>query len=343
MNSRILAALGGLEIVERVFTIGSKERALSLFGPRERLLKVLRDAFAVKVVSRGGEVTIEGSAADIRSAESVLDVMQNRIDEGGVLTESALREIIQMEERERNSAPSLLKMRIEGFRPGSATIPRTSGQAHYIRTMRESDVVLCIGPAGTGKTYLAVAMALHCLRTEELQRTVLCRPAVEAGERLGFLPGDMYAKVNPYLRPLYDALRDLMGHDQMKLFMEKEIIEVLPLAFVRGRTLEDSYIILDEAQNCTVSQMKTFLTRLGVSSKLVVTGDITQVDLPEHQVSGLVDARRRLKNIPGIAIVELTGRDIVRHQLVKDIVNAYERKQPRRTRKSSGRQKSPDA
>ncbi|MEF8787745.1 MAG: PhoH family protein, partial [Planctomycetota bacterium] len=191
--------------------------------------------------------------------------------------------------------------------------------------LRQNDVVLCTGPAGTGKTYLAVAMALKYLKDREVERLVLCRPAVEAGEELGFLPGDMYAKINPYLRPLYDALYDMMGVDTVRRYIQKDIIEILPLAFVRGRTLSDAYIILDEGQNCTVGQMKTFLTRLGTGSRLVVTGDVTQSDLPAGQTSGLMDARQRLTGVEGIGFAELTEEDIVRHGLVRDIVDAYER------------------
>jgi len=329
--------------LQKVLTIGSQDRILRLLGPHEHFLKVVRDAFSVKVVARGGEVFIEGLAGDIQGAEKVLGQMQERIDQGVVLTEPVVQEIIKMTKLERSSDPSLLEMRIEGFRPGHSTIPRTLGQARYIKTMLDNDVVFCIGPAGTGKTYLAVAMALHYLRSGKVQKTVLCRPAVEAGERLGFLPGDVYAKVNPYLRPLYDGLCALMGHEQMKQYMEKGIIEVLALAFVRGRTLEDSYVILDEAQNCTVGQMKTFLTRLGVNSKLVVTGDVTQIDLPENQMSGLVDAQHRLKGIPGIAIVKLTEQDIVRHRLVRDIVSAYEREPRRRRATEAAKEKKEDA
>jgi phosphate starvation-inducible PhoH-like protein len=190
------------------------------------------------------------------------------------------------------------------------------------------DVVFCIGPAGTGKTYLAVAVALDYLRRGVLTRIVLCRPAVEAGESLGFLPGDMYAKVNPYLRPLYDALHDLMDARRVRRYIENDIIEILPLAFVRGRTLDHSFIILDEAQNCSVGQMKTFLTRLGPNAKLVVTGDITQVDLPADKKSGLVDAQERLRHVPGICVVWLHQVDIVRHQLVRRILDAYQRQVP---------------
>lgn len=302
---------------------------VKLFGPRERFLKLLRSEFDVDVVARGSEVTLEGAAEDVHAAKKVLQQLQSRLDQGAEPSEKLLRELVDMEKLERESqkrGESVRKHSIEGFREGREVVPRTRGQAEYIGVMRENDVVLCTGPAGTGKTFLAVAMALKCLKDREVERLVLCRPAVEAGEELGFLPGDMYAKINPYLRPLYDALYDMMGVDQVRRYIQKDIIEILPLAFVRGRTLSDAYIILDEGQNCTVGQMKTFLTRLGTGSRLVVTGDVTQSDLPEGQTSGLMDARKRLTGVEGIGFAELTEDDIVRHGLVRDIVDAYEEK-----------------
>jgi phosphate starvation-inducible PhoH-like protein len=202
--------------------------------------------------------------------------------------------------------------------------PKTDGQDRYVSAIRKSDLVFCTGPAGCGKTYLAVAMALHALRSERVRKIVLVRPAVEAGEKLGFLPGDMLAKVNPYLRPLLDALADIVSFEQVKRYMEHDVIEIIPLAFMRGRTLNDTFIILDEAQNSTTTQMKMFLTRMGEQSKIVVAGDTTQVDLPANFQSGLKDAIRRLRKISGVEAVELNGQDIVRHRLVRDIVEAYD-------------------
>src|SRR5262249_18339407 len=208
--------------------------------------------------------------------------------------------------------------------------PRTDGQARYVHAMRDNDVVLCIGPAGTGKTYLAVAYAVSQMRAGLAKRLVLCRPAVEAGERLGFLPGDIAAKINPYLRPLFDALNDLMEPEQVRRYLESDVIEIAPLAYMRGRTLNHAVIILDEGQNTTIPQMKMFLTRMGQNSKIVVTGDVTQVDLPRQMRSGLLDAVNRLKDIERIAIVYLTEQDIRRHPLVQEIVRAYEDEKPRK-------------
>ncbi len=224
-----------------------------------------------------------------------------------------------------NEEEGVVGPRIDVFSKRALVKAKTTGQRDYINAIRKNDVVFCIGPAGTGKTYLSVAMAISALKNEVVKKIVLARPAVEAGEKLGFLPGDVQAKVNPYLRPLYDALGNMMDTAQVKKFLENDLIEILPLAFMRGRTLNDSFVILDEAQNCTTKQMKTFLTRLGVRSKIVVTGDITQIDLPGDDESGLIDARNKLDKIPGIAFMHLHKSDIIRHRLVKDIVDAYEK------------------
>jgi len=303
--------------VDRTLQVGGQETALPLFGPRDTYLKRLRDAFGVQLVARAGKVTINGEPEDVRRCEAALLDMERNLNRGEPITPDTVERTVQR----HLSGPG--EAEEEGFELWPGLRPRTPGQAAYVRAMLESDVVFCIGPAGTGKTYLGVAVALRHLEQGDLRRIVLCRPAVEAGENLGFLPGDMYAKVNPYLRPLYDALHDLLDARKMQRYIENDLIEVLPLAFVRGRTLDNAFIILDEAQNCTVAQMKTFLSRLGPNARLLVTGDVTQIDLPLAQQSGLVDAQERLRDVPGIRFIWLTDRDIVRHPLVRRILVAY--------------------
>jgi phosphate starvation-inducible PhoH-like protein len=222
---------------------------------------------------------------------------------------------------------------IDLFQRAKRVQPRTKGQEEYVEAIRKNDLVFCIGPAGCGKTYLAVAMAVNALRKELVRKIVLVRPAVEAGERLGFLPGDLLAKVNPFLRPLLDAMQEMLDFEQVKRYIEADVVEILPLAFMRGRTLNETFIILDEAQNTTATQMKMFLTRMGEGAKIVVTGDPTQTDLPPQTMSGLDDAMRRLSGIEGVTTVELTGRDIVRHRLVREIVKAYDETDAKRKRR----------
>lgn len=308
--------------MRKTLHIGNQEEVVRLFGPQDSYLKQLRDAFDVKLTARGGELHIRGTAENVRHCESALRALEKELDRGNAVTQSTVDRLVR--EHRNGSEP-------DGHAAGTplpGTAPRTAGQKAYVRTMRAHDITFCIGPAGTGKTYLAVAMALHHLKEGTLRRIVLCRPAVEAGENLGFLPGDVYAKVNPYLRPLYDALHDLMDTRRVQRYIENDLIEVLPLAFVRGRTLDNAFIILDEAQNCTVRQMKTFLSRLGTNARLVVTGDITQVDLPPQQKSGLVDAQERLRGVEGIGFVWLTEEDIVRHPVVRRILDAYQHESP---------------
>jgi phosphate starvation-inducible PhoH-like protein len=314
--------------VQRTIQVGGQYEVVRLFGPRDHYLKRLRDAFDVAVVARGEQVRMDGPEESVRRCEAALLAMEDELNRGAPITEDLVERLIR-----EQSAPAAPEAEGEGRPPAEAepwpgTAPKTPGQAAYVRAMLGSDVVFCIGPAGTGKTYLAVAVALNLLRAGRLNRLVLCRPAVEAGESLGFLPGDIHAKVNPYLRPLYDALNDLMDVRRVKRYVDSDIIEIVPLAFVRGRTLDNAFIILDEAQNCTVGQMKTFLTRLGQHARLVVTGDITQIDLPGGERSGLVDAQDRLRDVPGIRFVWLTEKDIVRHRLVRLILNAYNQELP---------------
>ncbi len=298
------------------------EKKLALFGSADRHLRMIRDAFGVQLVSRDDELRIAGDRDQVGKAAAVLDQMQRKLrrqdwlaaeDVGKAISDTA----DQMRQRTGNE--------IDVYARGHAIRPKTQGQHRYLDAILHNDLTFCTGPAGTGKTYLAVACAASMLKHGQARRLVLARPAVEAGERLGFLPGDLQAKVNPYLRPLFDALHDMMDFEQVKRFMLNDVIEVIPLAFMRGRTLNESVIILDEAQNTTASQMLMFLTRLGHDSKMIVTGDTSQVDLPEQTKSGLVDAMEKLNGIKGIATVQLDHVDIVRHRLVQNIVNAYDR------------------
>ncbi|MDN3509849.1 MAG: PhoH family protein [Candidatus Jettenia sp.] len=292
-----------------------------LYGSHDRYLRLVRDAFQVQLVARRGLLKLEGEKEQVDTSREVLNKLLEIVRSTGRLD---LEDVEQAIVDAKNDAGEETTQVIDVFLKGIFIKPKTEGQAKYIEAIKKNDLVFCIGPAGTGKTYLAVAMALSFLKSGRIRRIVLARPAVEAGEKLGYLPGDIKAKVNPYLRPLYDAIADMMDVGHVKKYLESDIIEILPLAYMRGRTLNDSFIILDEAQNCTVKQMKTFLTRLGMRSRVVVTGDITQVDLPAGEMSGLIDVQERLMNIQNISFVYLTKSDIVRHKLVQDIVDAYE-------------------
>jgi phosphate starvation-inducible PhoH-like protein len=304
-------------------TLEQPDKKLALFGSADRYLRMIRDTFGVQLVNRDDELRISGEKDQVSKAAAVLDQMQRKLRRQDWLSVDDVGQAIgrAADENRQRSADE-----VDVYAKGHSIKPKTEGQKRYIEAILGHDLTFCSGPAGTGKTYLAVAAAAHLLKHGQARRIVLARPAVEAGERLGFLPGDLQAKVNPYLRPLFDALNDMMDFEQVRRFMTNDVIEVIPLAFMRGRTLNESVIILDEAQNTTPSQMLMFLTRLGHDSKMIVTGDVTQVDLPEEQSSGLVDALQKLKGIKGIGTVELQREDIVRHRLVQNIVNAYERK-----------------
>lgn len=292
-----------------------------LYGSHDRYLRLVRDAFQVQLVARQGVLKFEGEKERVTTSREVLSRLLDIVRTTGRL---GLDDVEQAIVNAKVEAGDETGLTIDVFQRGLFIKPKTDGQAQYIEAIKKNDLVFCIGPAGTGKTYLAVAMALSFLKSGRIRRIVLARPAVEAGEKLGYLPGDIKAKVNPYLRPLYDAIADMMDVSQVKKYLESDLIEILPLAYMRGRTLNDAFIIMDEAQNCTVKQMKTFLTRLGVKSKVVVTGDITQVDLPGGELSGLIDVQERLMNVKNISFVYLTKADIIRHKLVQDIVDAYE-------------------
>ncbi len=294
---------------------------LALFGPGDQHLRALRSALGVTITARDDQILIRGDAAPVAKAADVLEQFKALVQRHGELS----AEDVQRTLTTLNNGGAVRKaVAIDVFAASRKIVPRTLGQERYIDSIRGHDIVFCCGPAGTGKTYLAVAMAVSALKQELIRKIVLVRPAVEAGESLGYLPGDLEAKINPYLRPLKDALREMMDHDQIKRFGEQDIIEVVPLAYMRGRTLNEAFMILDEAQNTSVAQMKMFLTRMGNGSKIVISGDTTQIDLPSHQRSGLIDAVERLRGIQGIAQVQLSDADIVRHRLVQDIVRAYD-------------------
>jgi phosphate starvation-inducible PhoH-like protein len=302
---------------------------LAVFGSRDQHLRQIRDALGVKVLARHGEVRVEGENSRIEQARQIFEGLRSLYRTRRTILSSDVADLIEKTLHvDHPEASGTLEIR-EGNRVVRA---RSEGQSRYLRALHQNELVFCVGPAGTGKTYLAVAKAVAALRKGRIKKIVLVRPAVEAGEHLGFLPGDLEAKINPYLRPLLDALHDLMDYDQIRRYMENDLIEIAPLAYMRGRTLNDAMIILDEGQNATVPQMKMFLTRMGQNALIVVTGDITQVDLPSATRSGLADAIDRLANVPGVATVVLDRSDIVRHPLVQAIVNAYEEEESHRDR-----------
>ena len=299
--------------------LSDEEEVRSLFGSRDRNLRELRKGFGVDLVLREGLLHIDGDRESVDAAVKAVGKLRGRLEKSGTLTPFDVEQTIG-----RVSQPELAAKAIQLHDRSKSVAPRTEGQARYVEAMRGNDLVFCLGPAGCGKTYLAVAMAISAVRQEKVRKIVLARPAVEAGEKLGFLPGDLNEKVNPYLRPLLDAVEELLDDGTAARYRDQDVIEVIPLAFMRGRTLNETFIILDEAQNTTVTQMKMFLTRMGMKSRMVVTGDVTQNDLPKGQTSGLVDAVDRLGGIEGVATVELDGVDIVRHRLVQEIVKAYD-------------------
>jgi phosphate starvation-inducible protein PhoH and related proteins len=305
--------------LELVIRLEEPAKRVSLFGSADRHLRMIRDTLGVKISARDSLLKLSGETNQVGKAAAVIDRLQNLLRGRDHLSEEAVVDAIAEIARDPASERG---DRIDVYAHGSV-VPRTEGQHRYVDAIASHDLVFCLGPAGTGKTYLAVAMAVAQLKRQQIKRIVLVRPAVEAGEKLGYLPGDMQAKVNPYLRPLFDAMHDMMSFDQIKRFMINDVVEVIPLAFMRGRTLNSAVVILDEAQNTTVSQMLMFLTRLGHDSKMIVTGDDSQIDLDADQTSGLVDAVRRLEGRRGISIVRLTDQDIVRHRLVQNIVEAY--------------------
>ncbi len=298
--------------------------AIALFGPQDAFLKKIEESFQTKITARSDEITISGHEQEASTVRQLLQVLAVLVEKGMQLSERDIAYAIDL--AKRGAADELLELFDEQIAQSAKGKPirvKTLGQRHYITSIRKHDIVFGIGPAGTGKTYLAVVMAVVALKGGQVKKIVLTRPAVEAGENLGFLPGDLQEKVDPYLRPLYDALNDILGMEAVNRLMERGTIEVAPLAYMRGRTLEDSFVILDEAQNTTPEQMKMFLTRLGFGSKMVITGDVTQIDLPRGKRSGLKEAERILANVSGISFVFMSEADVVRHPLVHKIIKAY--------------------
>lgn len=312
------------KVVERQLELPEPDLALNLFGANDKNIRIIEDRLDVKITARYDELHIRGFEKKADIAVDIIKKLMTIIQGGELITEQNIRYLLDMTEEERQSFRNIPMDQICVTYRGRPIKIKTFGQKKYVDAMRDNPIVFGIGPAGTGKTFLAVAMAVKAFREKMINRIILTRPAVEAGERLGFLPGDLQNKVDPYLRPLYDALYQIMGPETYHTNLEKGIIEVAPLAYMRGRTLDDSFIILDEAQNTTAEQMKMFLTRMGVGSRMVITGDITQIDLPGGK-SGLVEARRILRNIEGISMVHLTHKDVVRHELVQRIIKAYEK------------------
>lgn len=308
--------------MELTITLEDACKRAALFGSADRHLRLIRGALGVQITARDSTLRVSGNARSVGQAASVIEEMQKILRNRDYLTDEQVSESITCACKQSADAADTGPV-IEVYSRTANIQPRTEGQHAYIQAIRKDDLVFCVGPAGSGKTYLAVAMAVSMLKAGRIHRIVLVRPAVEAGEKLGFLPGDLQAKVNPYLRPLFDAMYDMMPYDQIQRFLANDVIEIAPLAFMRGRTLNNSVIILDEAQNTTVSQMLMFLTRLGNNSKMIVTGDDSQIDLDRPETSGMTDALRRLHNIQGISTIRLDQHDIVRHRLVQNIVTAY--------------------
>lgn len=316
---------------EQVLSIDRMENAVSLFGSFDENIRLIESEFSVTVLNRGSDLKISGEAENVAKATTAIERLLALINKGEALSDQNVRYVISLvKDGEEDKLMSLSGDCVCITSKGKPVKPKTLGQKKYVEAIRKNTIVLGAGPAGTGKTYLAVAMAVTAFRAKEVNRIILTRPAVEAGEKLGFLPGDLQQKVDPYLRPLYDALFDMLGAEAFARYQERGSIEVAPLAYMRGRTLDDSFIILDEAQNTTREQMKMFLTRLGFNSKMVVTGDVTQIDLPDGKRAGLTDAMKILRNVPDISINTFTEKDVVRHKLVQDIIKAYEKNEEKR-------------
>lgn len=321
-------------MAEKTVSIERMEHAVTLFGSFDENIKLIEKEFQISVIIRGSEMKIQGDEENADKARRVVTNLLHMINKGEALNEQNIRYVISLVKEGNDDKLSTMSSDVVCISAkGKPIKAKTLGQKKYLEAIKNNTIVIGVGPAGTGKTYLAVAMAVAAFRAKEVNRIILTRPAVEAGEKLGFLPGDLQQKVDPYLRPLYDALFDMLGPENFQKYQERGNIEVAPLAYMRGRTLDDSFIILDEAQNTTPEQMKMFLTRLGFGSKIVVTGDITQIDLPDGKKSGLVEVIKILKNLDDIQTVKFSEKDVVRHKLVQDIIKAYEKYEEVKRRK----------
>lgn len=313
-------------MAEVVINVDNIEQAISLFGNYDENINILQKQYNVTILNRGNDIRISGGDDEVNKAKTAVNTLIDMIKKGETISEQNIRYVNSMVNE--GSEKEIVQLSDGGIcvtTSGKVVKAKTLGQKKYVDAIAKNTIVMGVGPAGTGKTYLAVAMAVKAFKAHEINKIILTRPAVEAGEKLGFLPGDLQNKVDPYLRPLYDALFDMFGAESFAKHMERGSIEVAPLAYMRGRTLDDSFIILDEAQNTTREQIKMFLTRLGFNSKMVITGDITQIDLPDSRKSGLIDAMHILKNVDDICIARFTEKDVVRHKLVQDIIKAYEK------------------
>lgn len=320
------------KLIEKIFNVPEKINPLSLYGSQDSYLKLIENELQVRLIARGNVIKILGQEAEVQRVENILTEICHLAQKNNQVSQKDLEMVLQIARlgiadkaaiseyiREDRNGQLFLKSH------SGVILPKSEGQQIFLNAFKDNDILFAIGPAGTGKTYLAVAVAVNYLQNQKVRKIVLARPAVEAGESLGFLPGDFKEKIDPYLKPLYDALEDMLPKDLLKKYIDQEVIEILPLAYMRGRTLNNAFVILDEAQNSTFTQMKMFLTRLGFNSKAVVTGDITQIDLPSRKESGLVSSVHVLSNIKGIAFIYLTKNDVVRHFLVREIIDAYDR------------------
>ena len=327
-----------MKITEQSINIDRLDYAVNLFGSFDENIKILEKEYGVSIILRGSELKVSGETESVARACAAVSALLSLVSKGETLNEQNVRYAISLSDE--GNAGELTKLGGDCIcitSKGKPIKPKTLGQQKYVEAIRRNTIVVSIGPAGTGKTYLAVAQAVAAFREHAVNRIIITRPAVEAGEKLGFLPGDLQQKVDPYLRPIYDALFDMLGAESFARYQERGNIEVAPLAYMRGRTLDDSFIILDEAQNTTPEQMKMFLTRLGFNSKMVVTGDITQIDLPDSRKSGLIEAAHVLKGVDDIEIIKFTQKDVVRHQLVQKIVKAYDKYEEQKRSKNHGK------